>query len=260
MKIKAYILLLLTALMMSACSHIDEDERLIYVKPAAVSRCVLLEDFTGQRCVNCPTAAEEIEKLIEQYGEDTIIAVSIHSGPLGLRPPAGLMTDVGNEYYNHWNLEYQPVGLIDRGAPAEYTSWGTLIREELQKTAPVEIELDASVNDNLQLSIHTSVKGVDGNIQGKLQLWIVEDSITAAQRMPDGTTNKNYIHRHVFRAAVNGEWGEDITVNEGYTEERDHSFPIDNGWIPDNLAVIAFVYNGNGVLQVTRVKLQRLQE
>ena len=66
MKIKAYLALLLTALLMVACSHIDEDEQLIYVKPAPVERCVLIEDFTGQRCVNCPNAAEEIEKLIEQ--------------------------------------------------------------------------------------------------------------------------------------------------------------------------------------------------
>lgn len=259
MKIKAYITLMLATLLMTACSHIDEDEQLIYVKPAPVSRCILLEDFTGQRCVNCPTAAEEIEKLIEQYGEETIIAVSIHSGPLGLRPPVGLMTNVGNDYYNFWNLEFQPVGLIDRGAPAEYTAWGALVREELQKTAPVEIELAACVNDSLQLSIHTSVKGVDGgtngHIQGKLQLWIVEDNITAVQMMPDGTRNNNYTHRHVFRDTINGQWGEDISVEEGFTIEREHSFTIDSEWIPDNLSVVAFVYNDSGVMQVTKTKL-----
>ena len=68
MRIKAYLAILLTAVFMTACSNIDEDERLIYVKPAAVERSVLLEDFTGQRCVNCPLAADEIAKLHEQYG------------------------------------------------------------------------------------------------------------------------------------------------------------------------------------------------
>lgn len=257
MKIKAYITLFLTALLMTACSHIDEDERLIYVKPAPVERCVLIEDFTGQRCVNCPSAAEEIERLIEQYG-DAIIAVSIHSGPLGFHTNSrfyGLSTDVGDDYYNHWNLEFQPVGLIDRGAPAEFTAWGTLVREELQKTAPVEIELGISVTESLELSIHSSVKGVDGNTQGKLQLWVVEDSITAFQMMPGNIRKDDYTHRHVFRAAVNGQWGDDITVNEGYIVDRDHSIIIDNGWNPDKLSVVAFVYNDKGVLQVTKTKL-----
>lgn len=257
MKIKAYITLFMTALLMAACSHIDEDERLIYVKPAPVERCVLIEDFTGQRCVNCPSAAEEIEKLIEQYG-DAVIAVSIHSGPLGFHTNSrfyGLSTDVGDDYYNHWNLEYQPVGLIDRGTPAEYTAWGTLIREELQKTAPVEIELSVTVTDSLELSVHTAVKGVDGDTHGKLQLWVVEDNITAFQMMGDGTRNDNYTHRHVFRAAVNGQWGEDITVNEGYYEERDNSIVLNNEWNPENLSVVAFVYNDKGVLQVARAKV-----
>ena len=53
-------------LFLTACSHIDEDDRLIYVKPAEVSRRVLLEDFTGQRCVNCPKANDEIKALQEQ--------------------------------------------------------------------------------------------------------------------------------------------------------------------------------------------------
>jgi hypothetical protein len=258
MRIKAYLALLLTAVFMTACSHIDEDERLIYVKPAAVERSVLLEDFTGQRCVNCPNAAEEIEKLIEQYGEDAIIAVSIHSGPLGFHTNPrfyGLSTDEGDEYYNHWNLEYQPVGIIDRGAPAEYTAWGTLIREELQKTAPVDINLTVTLGDSLQVEIYTLIQGVDGNTQGKLQLWVVEDNITAFQMMPDGTRNDNYVHRHVFRATVNGQWGDDIDVQEGYNVLKDYNIILSSEWNPENLSVIAFVYNDSGVLQVTRAKL-----
>ena len=83
MNIKTYILFAFAALAFMACSHIDEDERLIYVKPAAVQRSVLIEDFTGQRCINCPKASDEIKLLQEQYGEDNVIAVSVHSGPLG---------------------------------------------------------------------------------------------------------------------------------------------------------------------------------
>ena len=258
MRIKYSILLFLSVLLMTACSHIDEDEQLIYVKPAAVERCVLIEDFTGQRCVNCPNATEEIEKLIEQYGEDAIIAVGIHSGPLGFHTNSrfyGLSTDLGDAYYSHWNLEFQPVGLIDRGAPAEYTAWGTLIRQELQKTAPVDIDLMVNPSDDNQIDIYTEIQGVDGNTQGKLQLWIVEDDITAFQMMPDGTRNDNYIHKHVFRAAVNGDWGEDISVEEGFTIEKEHTFTIDSEWVPENLSVVAFVYNDSGVLQVTKTKL-----
>ena len=261
MKIRAYITLFMTALLMAACSHIDEDERLIYVKPAPVERSVLIEDFTGQMCLNCPTATLEIEKLIEQYGEDAIIAVGIHSGPLGFHTRnnlLGLSTDLGDAYYAHWNLEYQPVGLVDRGSPTEYTAWGTLVREELQKTAPVEIGLKAAVGESSQILINTQIKGVDGDTQGKFQLWVVEDNITAFQRMPDGTRNFDFVHNHVFRAAVNGDWGEDISVNEGYAVELEHSIIIASDWNPENLSIVAFVYNDNGVQQVTRAKV--LQE
>ncbi len=258
MKIKAYITILFAALLMTACSHIDEDERLIYVKPAPVERSVLIEDFTGQRCVNCPDAADEIEKLVEQYGEDVIIAVGIHSGPLGFHTNSrfyGLSTDLGDAYFNFWNLEYQPVGLIDRGAPAEYTAWGTLIRQELQKTAPVDIELNVVPLEGFQVEINTMIHGVDGYTQGKLQVWIVEDNVTAFQMMPDGSMNNNYLHNHVFRAAVNGDWGEDVNVEEGYYVSKIHDFTLSDEWKAEDLSVIAFVYNDKGVLQVTKTKL-----
>ena len=56
-------------MLLASCDNISEDERFIYVKPADVKRRVLIEDFTGQRCVNCPAAHEEIDRLQEQYGD-----------------------------------------------------------------------------------------------------------------------------------------------------------------------------------------------
>ena len=252
MNVKTSILTALLTLTMSACSHIDESDRLIYVKPADVKRRVLLEDFTGQRCVNCPKASDEIKALQEQYGEDHVIAVGIHSGPLGFYTKGdylGLSTEVGDEYYDHWALEYQPVGLIDRGAPLEYTAWNARIREELEKTAPVEIDIELHQKDN-QLTVQAEVMGIDGTTSGKLQLWLTEDGITAFQMMPDGTRNMEYIHRHVFRAAINGTWGESVSVAEGETfTTKDYLFTIPEGWNADRLSVVAFVYNDQGVLQ-----------
>ena len=76
-----YTILTLVALLMTSCDELEPQERLIYVEPPEVSRAVLIEDFTGQYYVNCPRATEEIERLIEEYGDTTVIAVAIHSGP-----------------------------------------------------------------------------------------------------------------------------------------------------------------------------------
>lgn len=256
MNIKTY-LIAFTTLALMACSHIDEADRLIYVKPAAVQRCVLLEDFTGQRCINCPKANDEIKLLQEQYGEDNVIAVSIHSGPLGFHTNdrfVGLSTDTGDDYYDYWQLDYQPVGMIDRGAPCEYTTWNTHIREELQKTAPVEIML-VSWREGSQLKVQTTVTAVDGNTMGKLQLWLTEDNVTAFQLMPDGTRNDHYLHQHVFRAAINGDWGEDISLQEGEIVNKNYTLPTSSEWKEDDLSVVAFIYNEQGVQQVTKVNI-----
>ncbi len=242
-------------LLFSACStQIDEDQRLTYVKPAAVGKNVLLVDFTGQRCINCPTASHEIEKIQEQYSADTVIAVGMHSGPLGFRGNAktvGLSTTTGDNYYRQWNVEYQPQGVIDYLGKSDYTAWGGIVHQQLKQTAPLNIKIDAKTNGTSG-SGSVSLEGLDGNIQGKLQLWIVEDSITALQMMPDGTTNRNYLHMHVFRTAVNGEAGESVNVKEGETTTINFSTDFATTWVPRHLWLIAFVYNESGVLQVKR--------
>ena len=49
---------------LSSCSNIAEDERFIPGEMVGGGgKNILIEDFTGQNCVNCPLAMEELEKL-----------------------------------------------------------------------------------------------------------------------------------------------------------------------------------------------------
>ena len=242
--------------MLSACDHISEDERLIYEKPEPAQRVVLLEDFTGQKCTNCPSATDIIEQLQETYG-DALVAVGIHGGPLGFAGNAkvvGLATDLGNEYYNHWNLEYQPVGLVDRLAPSNYTEWAAIVKEELAKPAPLHLFGFATIEDNtIRITIDVEAKG---NVVGKLQVWVLEDGIETLQMMPDGSANQQYIHNHVLRAAVNGAWGEDFSINEGEIGQQMMSIDLQPDWNPEQLSIVTFVYNDSGVQQAAKFAIE----
>lgn len=267
MKIKNLFLGVATAAMAMAaasCSNIDEGDRLIYVKPAEVGRAILIEDFTGQRCINCPTGTEIINSIVETYGEDNVIAVGIHSGPLGFAgnsKTVGLMTDTGNEYYTRWDKENkmgQPWVIFNRktSPDSHYNNWAAMVGTIISEKANLSVKI-ANAYDAATRTLTTTVgaDGVNGTVNGKLQVWIVEDGVPALQMMPDGSANKEYIHNHVFRAAVNGTWGEDVTVKEGETTTKQYQYVLPEAWNADNIAIVAFVYNDGGVENVAKKHL-----
>ena len=74
---------------LTACDNVDEGERFegpldLEEVLAKSEKNVLIEDFTGQRCTNCPNAAQKIHEFQEQYGKDRVIAVAIHGGGFGV--------------------------------------------------------------------------------------------------------------------------------------------------------------------------------
>lgn len=244
-----------------ACQEVDPNDRLIYVKPAEVGRAVLIEDFTGQKCINCPNGTNAINNIVEAYGEENVVAVGIHSGPLGLKDSKkalGLVTDTGNEYYKHWDSQSklgQPWALINRAtAPnQDYNTWANYVGALISKKAALSLSVN-NIYDatSRKLTIDVKAFGTDGNTTGKLQVWLIEDGIVASQKMPDGSTNKEYVHNHVFRATVNDTWGDDVTVNEGATTEKQYEYTLPEKWNAEKVSVVAFVYDNNEVQQVTK--------
>lgn len=249
-------------LMFAACSDVAEDDRFIFVEPAEVAKRVLIEDLTGQRCINCPNGAAVIEQIMEDYGEDNIIAVGLYGGAMGYLPNGGpampLTCDESQWYYTNWGVadKPQPMARIDRGSfNSDYNTWATAVRERIQQKTPVL--LDASCNyDEVSHSVEIKVTA-DGlqNVSGKLQVWLTEDSIISPQMLPGNISDTKYVHNHVFRATVNAPEGEDISIAEGENATRTFTYAVKDDWKPENMSVVTFIFDNSGVLQAAKAPL-----
>jgi hypothetical protein len=69
--------------------------------------------------------------------------------------------------------------------------------------------------------------------------------------------DKNYIHNHVLRDAVNGHWGQELSLDadKPKTQTYTYAIPSDGKWNPAHLSIVAFVYNDNGVEQAIKAKV-----
>lgn len=244
------------AMFLSSCANVDEGDRYIKVESSDAKRAVLVEEFTGQKCINCPEAHEELTKIQKEYGEDNVISVCIHASALAISPTKakdGLKTDVGQEYYKHWNGDGVPCAVIDRnGGMLSVSAWAGTINNELQKPTTVTLSMSNNYNvANRQLSIDVNALS-SKKLNGKLQVWLIEDGIAAKQYFKGNRVEPNYVHNHVFRAAVNGTWGTDIALQENVEAKNNFSIQLDSKWNEKNVSIVAFVYNDSGVQQVIK--------
>jgi len=259
MKIKKITILTIVAASLFACDTIDENERYVQLETIEAKRNVLLEEFTGQNCPNCPTAHETAAKLKEQYGE-ALITVSIHAGPFafaeGTKSFPTFKTPEGDSYADAWGITTYPAGVINRtSGDTSYPDWATIIRDEIQKDAELDIELEATLNaDKTEISIATVLKPLS-DIEGSLQLWIAESGMISRQKNGSETI-REYEHNHVYRASVNGVGGESVSISSNVFNTLSHCIDVKENWNAENLSVIAFVYNNSGVLQVVESKIE----
>ena len=243
--------ILLAALLLGACNDIAPSERLIEVPATTAKRKVLVEEFTGQRCLNCPAAAEELSRLQAQYGADTLVVVAIHGGRLAIMPKEGLVglaTPLGNSYAEHWGYA--------NSVPKVKEGWAAKIIAAFETKSPLNLKLTTTYNAaNRELQVSTSAQTLAEGVEGKLQLWLVEDGIVALQQFPDDVLKRDYVHNHVLRAALNGDWGEPISLPGNAEKTLTHKLTLPEGIKADNAWVVAFVYNDAGVVQVERRKV-----
>lgn len=257
---------------LTSCDEVKPDDRYIEGEPIVAERSVLLEDFTGQYCVNCPDAHEVIEQLEQQYGSDKVVAVSIHCGDFGRpvsltnfdRGRVYLMTDEGNAIMEAYGISSFPMGVVNFGSPINMGQWSDAVRNALQIPADISIHLSTSyVPDDTDTesewhgTIEASAKVLSGTTRNvNVQFWIVESGIVAEQRSLSGPI-PDYVHNNVFRAQIfPGLRGDSFTIADGIEADISGSIPTrwtnKEHWVLANLDVIAIISDNTGVLQVAR--------
>lgn len=263
MKIRTLYMAAAFVLALSGCDGIAEDDRFIEVGATKVERTVLLEDFTGQNCVNCPDAHRVIEALEEQYGKH-FIAVSIHAGHFGI--PAtnkrymGLMQEEGQIYNDRYGIEEYPQGVLNGKLPTlNPDQWASAIYSEISVATPLTIGLEASLDsESNAIDIKCTLISSE-NLEGNLVVWVIESGIVARQESNDGRIN-DYVHNNVFRACVNGIDGDKVKLVPRTDVTENYTISVKNTdtekWTLPNLAVVAFVTNGSGVVQAAKTSIK----
>lgn len=244
--------------LLNACSHIDADERLLYVEPAAVQRSVLVEEFSGQLCVNCPAGAEELERIQQEYGSDAVIVVTIHGGELALTGDdevVGLRSEQGDQLYQQWGSPDQPSAALDRRSqPLLRDKWQGEVYKELQRASALTLAVETSYEaDSRQLKLSVEAQTAE-DVNGTLHVWLTEDGIVAPQMFPE-TIAMDYVHNHVFRMALGGISGTPVAVKWGRDNRFDYEVTLPADWNPTQLSAVAFIVGADGVEQVTRKKV-----
>lgn len=256
------------SIVLLSCDKIEEPYKNIGQtggETEVTTRKVLLEDYTGHTCVNCPAAAKLAGELKDLYG-DRLIIIAVHAGHFAL--PSGppfdldLRSDVGNEWNSIFGIQGYPSGMINRTSPGgQYIqsvgNWATRVSDIIDDPTMADLKISTSYNQEsrrLDISLETTFK-VPVTGKPKIQLVITEDNILGAQHNNNSTIGEtpviyDFVHKHVLRAAVNGNLGEDLyaeqgNVNVGTTYEHDYSITLDPDWEADNISAVAFIYNAS---------------
>lgn len=231
-------------------------------------KTVLIKDFTGARCVNCPAAAEYAHNLQHQLGEDRVLIMSVHAGylaqPIGSFPD--FLTDEGTEWYN--NNSSNPLFAVDHVALTE----GNALNES-QIDAPViaaleeeqsfEIRLTPHYNESSrQLEVGVRVVALeDKDGQFYITACLLEDHIVGWQTIPGGI-DKEYDFRNVFRGTLNGAYGDSFEDSHADPEEFyyfNYSTEINADYNADECYVMVYIYDksqGDKILQTAVKKIK----
>ncbi|HRW70335.1 Omp28 family outer membrane lipoprotein [Lentimicrobium sp.] len=242
----------------------------------AVQKRVLLEDYTGHTCVNCPKAAKLAHDLKEVHG-DKLVLLAVHAGYFANPTPGGDFTyDFRTEAGTAWDVFFgvgmvgNPNGMVNRrGHPNNHiitpTAWGANVTDALSTQPLLDLQM---INDydaaERKLCTHIKTRFIttlDRNL--RLVVVLAENGIVKPQKNNDpgsGDTPviEEYVHNHVLRSAITSTWGSSIAVAGTPNPEslvKSFKYILKEEYVPENCSVIAFVYDDDTkeVLQAIEV-------
>lgn len=219
------------------------------IVPYDMTHRVLVEEFTTERCSNCPRVAGWLHDLLETpHYNELIVPVCHHSG----YGSDFLTIPSDKEYewfYSPANI-FAPAVMIDRmrsnnGAapfnPADMQAIAQNVDISAALPAEVSVSLHAEYDEN---NVYMTVRGSKTVEQlcenPHLVCVVTEDDIPAQMQLGYGGSEP-YMHQHVSRA-VNETFGVPVPF-EGDEYEYTVTLPLSNVSNKENMNVVAYIFN-----------------
>jgi Outer membrane protein Omp28 len=234
--------------------------------PPVQHKNVIIEEFTGVNCTNCPQGADKTHDIYVKH-KDSIVLVAIHnSNPLA-KPFDGyedFRTTEGIQISDKLGgTGAIPSASIDRIVfPGETQEavflpfWEGYTKTRLKQPVRVNIELESDYDDaNRELKVTAILHYLeDIDTLNHISIMITESDIKSPQKMPDLSVDTNYIHKHVLRGMITSVFGNatNETTEKGRVIVRQYKYKLAENWKADNCFIVAFVHfvgNSNEVLQ-----------
>lgn len=242
--------------------------------PPADYKKVLIEEFTGVNCSNCPKGHQTMHDIEQSFG-DSVIAVAIQND----NPLAKPFDD-----YPDWRIEEGiqisqalggsfaiPCASVDRVKyPGQNqvvlysrNAWKTYTDQELHRSSPCNIELSVNYDPSPRKAIiHVKIHFLsDVDSSNNLSIMVLEDSLVAPQRLPDNSVDSNYIHRHTLRDMITPAMGSTTapSTEKGRVVIRDYEYRVPDDFSEDKVIIVAFVHYigvGQRILQAASAGLR----
>ena len=247
---------------------------------------VLLEDYTGHQCGNCPIAGTNA-KNIEAANNGRVIVVSEHAGAGGISqyqrihvPGEPEYPKYSRNFTNEAGLAYattitgipgNPYGMINRkifsGATTPWVSnsqWANRVNTVLQENN-LRADLQMEVNYFPQthaLFVHVESEAKT-NLSGNYNLFLYAVAKDVIDWQKDYTVFPNdvefYEHHNVHLGNINGTWGQPVfegTVTANTKVRKDYTYVIPEAFRGLDYAVVGFIADANTyeILQVIKVE------
>lgn len=247
---------------------------------------ILIEDYTGHTCGNCPRAADTLAAIDDLY-PGKIVGLAVHVGGFAAPAPgyggspstaflADYRTSVGDEYDATFGAEAfgLPAGMFNRKdfSIADhikfYTGWRAYAASIVSEPSVVDLQIAVDF-DIATRKICCSVKDSFLTTMSdtlRMVVLLTQDSIVDWQDNV-GTITSTYVHRHMLRDAItpSGAWGEalmsgSIPVGTTHIKKFAYTIPADYKGIPCDVTkchIIAFIYKTSNyeIIQVEEVEL-----
>lgn len=232
---------------------------------------VLIEDFTGVRCNNCPDATDQAE-AIKADNPGQVVILAIHCNDRFSEPfqdsKEDYKTEKGTQLYDFFGQPSQPAGAIDRknfenqdDVVLSYPEWPNFANQRLKVETPVNLELTSNL-DGGEVRVLAKTRFLR-NLTGKiyLTLALTEDNIKDVQLLPSGEKKKDYEHNHVLRKIITPFDGTLLheAPEANRVVEQEFKAQLENDWVKDSMHVVGFVHSKSDsttVHQTNKVKLR----